>query len=111
FAAGKYGAPTATGADVTSTVKGLFYGGGLETLWTQTYGTWLVAASVLVVSLALMYAVKATGTLRVSAAGEREGLDLHEHGVDAYPEFVMTRGAAGLIAHITARGPEGEAAP
>jgi hypothetical protein len=34
-----------------------------------------------------MYAVKATGTLRVSREGELEGLDLHEHGMTAYPEF------------------------
>ena len=32
-----------------------------------------------------MYAVKATGTLRVSREGELEGLDLHEHGMVAYP--------------------------
>jgi len=36
-----------------------------------------------------MYAVKLTGTLRVSAPGEIEGLDLHEHGAVAYPEYVM----------------------
>jgi hypothetical protein len=36
-----------------------------------------------------MYAVKATGTLRVSAAGELEGLDLHEHGMVSYPEYVI----------------------
>ena len=28
FASGKYGAPTPTGADVSSVVTGLFYGGG-----------------------------------------------------------------------------------
>jgi hypothetical protein len=39
--------------------------------------------------VAVMYAVKATGTLRVSAEGEREGLDLHEHGMVAYPEYVV----------------------
>jgi Amt family ammonium transporter len=111
FAAGKYGLPTPTGADTSSVVKGLFYGGGLETLWTQTYGTWLVAASVLVVSLGLMYAVKATGTLRVSPEGEREGLDLHEHGVDAYPEFVMTRGVAALMSPATATGSHISAPP
>jgi Amt family ammonium transporter len=91
FAAGKYGVPTPIGADTSAVVKGLFYGGGLGTLWTQAYGTWLVAASTLVVSLGLMYGVKLTRTLRVSEAGEREGLDLHEHGVDAYPEFVLRR--------------------
>ena len=39
------------------------------------------------VGMALMYAVKATGTLRVSREGEIEGLDLHEHGMGAYPEY------------------------
>lgn len=92
FAAGAYGAPTATGADVSSVVKGLFYGGGAQILWTQTYGTLTVAAATFAVSLGLMYAVKLTGTLRVSAAGERDGLDLHEHGQAAYPEFVLARG-------------------
>ena len=51
-----------------------------------------MAITVFVVSIVLMYAVKATGTLRVSPAGETEGLDLHEHGTGAYPEFVVTRG-------------------
>jgi ammonium transporter, Amt family len=100
FAAGKYGAATPLGADTSAVVKGLFYGGGAQTLWTQTYGPLLVAAATLGVSLVLMYAVKATGTLRVSEKGEIEGLDVHEHGVDAYPEFVMTRGAA-AYEHVT----------
>jgi ammonium transporter, Amt family len=43
----------------------------------------------IVVAAALMYAVKATGTLRVSERGELEGLDLHEHGMVAYPEYVI----------------------
>ena len=88
FATGAYGAATATGADTNSVVTGLFYGGGVGQLWTQTYGTISVAAAVFVVSMALMYAVKATGTLRVSREGELEGLDVHEHGAPAYPEFV-----------------------
>jgi ammonium transporter, Amt family len=92
FAAGAYGAPTATGADTSSVVTGLFYGGGLSLLWTQFYGTTTVAVVVLVVSLGLMHAVKATGTLRISKAGELEGLDLHEHGVAAYPKFATAFG-------------------
>jgi len=40
--------------------------------------------------MVLMYAVKFTGTLRVSAEGEIEGLDLHEHGSEAYPEAVIS---------------------
>ena len=101
FGAGKYGLPTPNGADVTSTVDGLFYGGGVHVLWVQTYGVVTVAAAVLAVSLGLMYAVKLTGTLRVSAEGEREGLDLHEHGASAYPEFVVNRGM-GAYAQLTA---------
>jgi Amt family ammonium transporter len=42
------------------------------------------------VSLALMYAVNAMGILRVSREGELHGLDLHEHGISAYPEYVIT---------------------
>jgi Amt family ammonium transporter len=38
----------------------------------------------------LMYAVKATGTLRISKEGELEGLDLHEHGGEAYPEAIIS---------------------
>lgn len=41
-----------------------------------------------------MYAVKAMGVLRVSTAGELQGLDLHEHGIPAYPEYVLHMSAA-----------------
>ena len=46
--------------------------------------------AVLVVAFVVMYAVKATKTLRVSEAGELEGIDIHEHGTPAYhPEFAF----------------------
>jgi len=41
------------------------------------------------VAMVVMYAVNATGTLRVSKEGELYGLDLHEHGISAYPEYVI----------------------
>src|SRR4029077_1501193 len=109
FAAGKYGAPTATGADVSSVVTGLFYGGGVDQLWIQFYGTVTVAIAVFVVSMALMYAVKATGTLRVSREGELEGLDIHEHGAPAYPEFT-TAFASSVAAAASQNGSAGEPA-
>ena len=47
----------------------------------------------LVVGLALMFGVKATRTLRISEAGELEGIDIHEHGGSAYhPEFAYMGG-------------------
>ena len=47
-----------------------------------------VTESRLAIAMALMYAVKATGFLRVSAEAELEGLDLAEHGGHAYPELI-----------------------
>jgi Amt family ammonium transporter len=91
FATGAYGAPTPTGADTSAAVivKGLFYGGGTGQLVAQAIGSFSITAATLVVAFILMYAVKATGTLRVSRAGELEGLDVHEHGMLAYPEYVI----------------------
>jgi Amt family ammonium transporter len=89
FATGAYGLPTPTGVDTSVIVKGLFYGGGTTQLVAQAIGSGAVCAATLVVAFALMYAVNATGTLRVSKAGELEGLDLHEHGMVAYPEYVI----------------------
>jgi hypothetical protein len=37
----------------------------------------------------MMFALKKVGVLRVSKAGELEGLDLHEHGASAYPEYAL----------------------
>jgi len=71
-------------------VTGLFYGGGLGQLIVQVIGSASVTAATLAASFVLMYAVKRTGTLRVSAEGEIAGLDIHEHGVSAYPEHVLT---------------------
>jgi Amt family ammonium transporter len=91
FATGQYGAPTPTGADTSAgaLVSGLFYHGGFGQLKAQAIGSGAIVLATLVVSFILMYAVKATGTLRVSRDGEIEGLDVHEHGMVAYPEYVI----------------------
>jgi Amt family ammonium transporter len=89
FATGQFGLPTPTGADASVIVKGLFYGGGTAQLIAQAIGSASITVATLVAAGVLMYAVKLTGTLRVSTAGEIEGLDLHEHGMLAYPEFPL----------------------
>ena len=91
FATGAYGAPTPTGADTSAgaIVKGLFYGGGYSQLTAQAIGSGAVCLATLAAAFVLMYAVNATGTLRISREGELEGLDLHEHGMVAYPEYVI----------------------
>jgi Amt family ammonium transporter len=88
FATGQYFLPTATGADTSTPVTGLFYGGGGSQLWAQFVGSFSVTVAVVILALVLMYIVKLTRTLRVSEAGELEGIDIHEHGTPAYhPEF------------------------
>lgn len=91
FACGKYGSAGPTGADNSSPVAGLFYHGGTAQLVAQIIGSASITAGTFAVGLALMYLVKVTGTLRVSKEGEREGIDLHEHGALAYPEFAIRR--------------------
>jgi Amt family ammonium transporter len=89
FATGAYGLPTPTGMDSSVVVKGLFYGGGMAQLMAQAIGSAAVVSATLASAVVVMYAVKATGTLRVSKEGELEGLDLHEHGMVSYPEYVI----------------------
>jgi len=110
FATGQYGLPTPTGADPSIIVKGLLYGGGTAQLMAQLIGSASVTVATLVAAFALMYAVKATGTLRVSKAGELEGLDIHEHGLSAYPEF-STHGGPSLTPVGTGAGMQMQAVP
>jgi len=89
FATGQFGMPMPNGADNSagSIVKGLFYGGGMDQLIAQIKGNAAIGGAALITGFILMYAVKLTGTLRVSKEGELQGLDVHEHGGAAYPEF------------------------
>jgi Amt family ammonium transporter len=91
FATGQYFLPTPTGADVSTPVEGLFYGGGAKQLGIQIAGSAIITVCTFVVALALMYGVKALGVLRVSEEVELGGLDIHEHGAPAYhPEPAYT---------------------
>lgn len=81
-------------------VTGLFYGGGLGVLKPQFIGSTTIAPTTFAAAMALMYAVKATGTLRVSAEGELEGLDVHEHGTSAYPEYMIS-GSGSVFLSVT----------
>jgi Amt family ammonium transporter len=94
FATGAYGFPTPTGADTSAPVVGLFYGGGWAQLGAQALGSAAVCAASFIVAMGVMYALKYAKVLRVSAAGEIEGLDLHEHGASAYPEYALAGATA-----------------
>jgi len=53
----------------------------------QIVGALSVSALAFVSSLILALAIKATMGIRVSADEEAEGLDISEHGAEAYPDF------------------------
>jgi Amt family ammonium transporter len=90
FASGQYGLTGPTGPDNSAPLAGLFYGGGLTVLKAQAIGSLTITVATFGVSLVVMYALKAMGLLRVSPEGEAYGLDLHEHGIPAYPEYVIS---------------------
>jgi Amt family ammonium transporter len=94
FACGKYGASGPISADNSAPLKGLFYGGGTQVLVAQAIGSAVVTFATFAIAMVVMYLVNATGTLRVSQEGELYGLDLHEHGISAYPEYVISALAA-----------------
>src|SRR5260370_4235979 len=73
FAAGRYGAPTALGADTSSVGTGLFYGGGLGGLQAPMIGRLSITVATFVTSMALMYPIKYTFRLRIPTEGEIEG--------------------------------------
>src|SRR3972149_1244962 len=71
-------------------IKGLFYGGGTAQLFAQIKGIVAVGVYVVVVSLICWSVIKAVMGLRVGAEEESEGLDIGEHGMQAYPDFLGT---------------------
>jgi Amt family ammonium transporter len=73
---------------------GLFYGGGTRQLLVQLTGVVACAAYVLITSIIAWLVLKHTVGIRVSPEEEREGLDVGEHGNEAYPAFVKTTGTA-----------------
>ena len=66
---------------------GLFLGGGGEQLLMQLIGIAAIVGWTAVTGGILFFAIKFTVGLRVSEEEEMRGLDLIEHGVDAYPDF------------------------
>ena len=90
FACGRYGATGPLAPDNSAPLTGLFYGGGTTLLLAQAIGSLTITAATFGVALAVMYVVNAIGVLRVTKEGETYGLDLHEHGIAAYPEFVIS---------------------
>lgn len=70
-----------------------FFNGGNEDLSfiKQLVGTITVCGFAFVFSLIVFLVIKAVMGLRVSPEEEQEGLDIGEHGQEAYPDFVLNK--------------------
>ena len=84
LAVGLFATPELVGG---ATRPGLFYGGGFGQLGTQALGALAVAAFAMGVMALVFFAIKRTVGLRVSRAEELRGLDIGEHGLEAYAGF------------------------
>jgi len=70
---------------------GLFHDGGMTQLIAQLKGVAAIGVYTVVVSAICWFLIKFTIGLRVSAEEEIEGLDIGEHGQEAYHGFVMAK--------------------
>ncbi|PKL38977.1 MAG: ammonium transporter [Spirochaetae bacterium HGW-Spirochaetae-1] len=68
-------------------INGLLYGGGFKLLGIQAVGVFSVMAWVVVTMGIIFFIIKKTIGLRVSREEELRGLDIDEHGMEAYPSF------------------------
>lgn len=89
--------------------RGLFLGGGFGQFITQLVGVLLVGAMTVILSGIFWMVLKAIGGIRVTPEEEIEGLDIGEHGMEAYSGFLKEADVAGYgdAASGVARRPGG----
>ena len=74
-----------------ATGNGMFFGGGFGLLGKQLIGVLATAVFVFPASMLVWVAIKKTIGLRVTLHEEIQGLDIFEHGNNAYPEFLTRK--------------------
>ena len=97
FASGEYaaGGSSPTGIPVIDpatnpALTGLFYGGGWKVFIAQCIGSGIICGATFIVAMAIFGLLNVVKLLRISKEGEMEGMDIHEHGISAYPEYVIS---------------------
>lgn len=78
-----------------NTESGLLYGGGPGQLINQIIGIVAIGAFTVITSTIFWMAIKATVGMRVTPEHEFEGLDIAEHGMEAYSGFLKESSALG----------------
>ncbi len=79
---------------------GLFFGGGLSQLIPQLIGILAVGGMTVLLSSIFWLALKATLGIRVTPEEELEGLDIGEHGMEAYSGFLKEGAASGVHSRV-----------
>lgn len=74
-----------------STGNGLFFGGGVKLLLSQSTGVLFVGLFVFALAFLFWGLIKMVAGIRVSLQEEITGLDVAEHGNSAYPEFLVRK--------------------
>ena len=90
LAVGIFACPDVIAMGLGAPSPGILYGDHSPAqLITQLIGVGTVGATVFVISLVAWFILKMVMGVRVSAAEELEGLDIGEHGMEAYPGFAL----------------------
>ncbi len=76
---------------------GLFFGGGIGQLGTQLLGVLTVGGFTVALSTIFWVILKATLGIRVAPEEEIQGLDIGEHGMEAYNGFVKEASSGAFI--------------
>lgn len=90
--------------------RGLFAGGGLNQLFIQLVGTLAVGGMTVLLSTIFFVILKSTLGIRVSPEEELLGLDIGEHGMEAYAGFVKDSSGAPITSGGTISSSTGVAA-
>jgi len=85
-------------APVTGPANGLFAGGGFGQLGIQLIGVAAAGAYTFGIAIVSWGIIKAVMGMRVSPEEEIEGLDIGEHGNEAYPDFQLSNVGSRLAA-------------
>ncbi len=102
FATGEYSAAGSSPTGIPTidptnnpALAGLFYGThDWHCLAAQCIGSAVICGSTFAVAMLMFWILGLFGVLRISTEGEMEGMDIHEHGIAAYPEYVISALAA-----------------
>ncbi len=87
-------------------VNGLFYGGGVAQLWSQTAAAAVVMVYSFVMAIIIGLAIKSTMGVRVEADDEVAGIDTAVHAEVAYEFGISGGGAFSGAGSSTVRSPQ-----